>query len=76
MPNIQLQTGKTIYISCYDYYFGIDENDLHEFYQSCIADDLGSFVENPFNNSPVDAGKIQIEEISDITIIEDLSDDL
>lgn len=63
MPNIQLATGKTIYVSSYEYYFGIDDENVESFFQSCIADDLGSFVENPFNNSPVISGRLEIEVI-------------
>jgi hypothetical protein len=63
MPNIQLATGKTIYVSSYEYYFGIDDENAESFFQSCIADDLGSFVENPFNNSPVISGRLEIEVI-------------
>lgn len=66
MPNIQLATGKTIYVSSYEYYFGIEDDCVESFFQSCIADDLGSFVENPFNNSPVISGKLEIDLIEGI----------
>lgn len=66
MPNIQLATGKTIYVSSYEYYFGIEDEDVESFFQSCIADDMGTFVENPFNNSPVISGKLEIEIIEGI----------
>ena len=65
MPLIQLQTGKTIYISAYEYYFVLKDEDIEEFFQTCIADDLGTFKENPFSDS-VFKGKIEIDEIPEV----------
>lgn len=50
MLNIQLPTGNTISVSAYEYYFMLDDNDMDEFYQSCMADDLGRYIDNPFSN--------------------------
>jgi hypothetical protein len=60
--NINLPTGKTITISCYEYFFALKEEDVDLFFQSCIADDLGSFIENPFCNKSI---QIEIEDIDD-----------
>lgn len=60
--NIQLPTGKTISVSCYEWLFMLKEEDVGEFYQSCIADDLGIDIENPFSNKIVH-GKLEVEEI-------------
>jgi len=60
--NIQLQTGKTISVSCYEWLFMLKEEDVEEFYQSCVADDLGIDIENPFSNKIV-YGKLEVEEI-------------
>lgn len=49
MTRLQLPTGKTISISVYEYLFILKDEEIDEFYQSCIADDLGTFVENPFS---------------------------
>lgn len=65
MPNISLPTGKTIYISDYEYYFQLQDEDVDNFFQSCIADDLGRFIDDPFSNSCY-RGKLQIEEFPDI----------
>lgn len=48
MPNIQLRTGNTIYVSCFDYYFRLKEEDVELFFQSCEADNLGIMIEDPF----------------------------
>lgn len=66
--NIQLPTGKTITISCYEYFFALKDEDMDLFYQSCIADDLGTFIESPFCNK---GAHIEIEEIDNP---EDLQD--
>ena len=71
MPNISLITGKVIYVSCWEYYFKLKEEDVDEFFQSCIADDLGVQVEYPFSNkSPFTI--LEIDEIVDEDI-EDIS---
>lgn len=61
MPNISLPTGKVIYLSVYEYYFQLDEKDVDAFFQSCIADDLGTYEENPFS-SKVYQGRLEVEE--------------
>lgn len=48
--NINLPTGKTIFISAYEYFFVLKEEDVDAFFQSCIADDLGEEINNPFSN--------------------------
>lgn len=50
MPNIQLRTGNTVYVSAYEYYFKLDDNDIDLFFQSCEADNLGIMIDNPFSN--------------------------
>lgn len=64
MPLLSLPTGKTVYISSYQYYFELREEDIDEFFQTCIADDLGSFIENPFSELR-GANKVEDEEIPD-----------
>lgn len=59
--NIQLPTGKTISVSLYDYYFILQEEDVDVFFQSCIADDLGDEINNPFSNK-ASTGKIEVDE--------------
>lgn len=39
----------------------LKEEDVDEFYQSCIADDLGIEIDNPFSNKIIH-GKLEIEE--------------
>jgi hypothetical protein len=65
MPNISLPTGKVIYVPSYDYYFMLEDTDIHEFYQSCIADDLGRFIDDPFSQK-VSPGKIEINDIDEL----------
>lgn len=62
--NLQLPTGKTISISAYDYYFLLKDEDIEEFFQSCIADNVGIELNNPFCNMSV-TGHISIEELDE-----------
>lgn len=65
MPNISLPTGKVIYVSTFEYYFKLEEKDVDEFFQSCIADDLGVEVEYPFSNKRT-PGRLEIEDLPDL----------
>lgn len=65
MPNIQLETGKTLYVPLFEWLFKVEDKDVKEFLQSCVADDLGSFVEDPFCQR-VMHGKLEVEESFDI----------
>jgi len=58
--NISLPTGKVISVSYYQWLFILKEDEVNDFYQDCIADDLGTQIENPFNNNH--AEKLDIEE--------------
>lgn len=64
MPNVNLKNGKTIYIPAEQYYFMTDE-ELEQFYQSCMADDLGEFVDHALSGK-IPKGKVESEEIPDI----------
>ena len=69
MPNISLPTGKVIYLSVYEYYFQLEEKDVDNFFQDCIADDLGTFIEDPFSmRTP--QGKLEVDEVPEIPEIE------
>jgi hypothetical protein len=74
MPNISLPTGKVIYLSVYEYYFQLEDKDVDAFFQSCVADDLGFFEENPFS-SRVHQGRLEVEEtpveIEETPVVED-----
>ena len=48
---INLPTGKTISLTTYEWLFILKEEDVDSFYQSCIADDLGHEMNNPFSKS-------------------------
>jgi len=65
MPNISLPTGKVIYLSVLEYYFQLEEKNVDDFFQSCIADDLGSFVEDPFSLR-IPQGKLEVEDVPEI----------
>lgn len=65
MPNISLPTGKVIYLSTYEWLFQLEEKNVNEFFQNCIADDLGMFIEDPFSMR-VHQGKLEVEETPDI----------
>lgn len=58
---IQLPTGKTINVSTYEYLFILTDNDMDDFYQMCIAANVGEHIENPFHNS-ANFGKVEVEE--------------
>lgn len=61
MPNIQLPTGKTIYIPIQTFLFDIKDDEIDLFYQTCIADDLGTFVEDPFSQRGM-KGDVKVNE--------------
>lgn len=63
--NIQLPTGATISISAYEYYFLLKDEDMDLFFQSCVADDLGIQINNPFSNK-ASFGKLDGGEDYDI----------
>lgn len=65
MPNISLPTGKVIYLSVYEWLFMIEDKDIDLFFQSCIADDLGTFEDNPFSHK-ANPGKLEIDEETEI----------
>lgn len=52
-------------MSVYEYFFLLKDEDVHEFYQSCMADDLGLEIENPFSNKS-SMGKLDIEEFPEL----------
>ena len=65
MAIISLPTGKVLYMSTYEWLFKLEEKDVHAFYQSCIADDLGTYEDNPFaQKAPV--GKLEVEDEPEI----------
>ena len=68
--NIQLPTGMTITVSVFEYFFILEENDVDLFYQQCIADNLGTYIENPFSNNNL-TGKIEVELEETEDIIEE-----
>lgn len=72
MPNINLPTGNTIYVSVYEYYFKLDEKDVDLFFQSCIADNLGIYIDDPFSNmrceGKLDEEKDELEDIEEIDL--------
>lgn len=70
---IQLVTGKTISVSCYEWLFLLKEEDVDDFYQSCIADDLGIDIENPFSNK-IAHGKLEVQEIPEVIEDEPIED--
>lgn len=49
MPNIQLETGNTVYFPS-EYYYSIPDEKMHEFFQACMADNLGVYIDSPFSN--------------------------
>lgn len=65
MPNISLPTGKVIYVTTFDWLFVLDEKDVPDFYQSCIADDLGKFINDPFSQR-MSKGKLEVEDAPEI----------
>lgn len=65
MPNISLPTGKVIYLSVYEYYFQLEEKDVDAFFQSCIADDLGTYEDNPFSQR-APQGRLEVDETPEV----------
>lgn len=70
MINVELPTGKTISMTAFEYYFMLEEKDVDEFYQSCMADDLGEHIDNPFSGRVI-RGRLEIDEIPDIVVEEE-----
>ncbi len=60
-------------MSVYEYFFILKDEDMDAFYQSCIADDLGTELNNPFSNKS-SMGKLEIPETPEIEDVEDLLD--
>jgi hypothetical protein len=65
MPIISLPTGKVIHLSVYEWLFKLEEKNVDEFFQSCIADDLGIYEDNPFANRAAH-GKLEVEDDPEI----------
>lgn len=65
MPIISLQTGKVIYMSTYEWLFQLEDKDMADFYQSCVADDLGTFENNPFAQK-ASMGRLEVEEAPEV----------
>lgn len=61
--NISLPTGKVISISAYEYFFVLKEEEVDLFFQSCIADDLGVEINDPFAERSI-AGRLEVDEAS------------
>lgn len=59
---INLPNGKTISISAYEYLFMITEKEIDLFYQSCMADDLGTEIDNPFILSTKEREKLELTD--------------
>ena len=68
--NIQLPTGKTVYVSTYEFLFKTEDgkvvyttdDEIEDFYRNAMADDLGSFVEDPFHGCVSETLEIQSDE--------------
>jgi hypothetical protein len=61
LMNIQLQTGNTITMSCYEYFFVLKDEDVEAFYQACIADNLGIEINDPWSGRS-SMGRIEYDE--------------
>lgn len=61
--NINLPTGNTISITVFEWLFILKDEDVDEFYQSCIADDLGTYIDNPFSHKAT--GKLEVDDEED-----------
>lgn len=58
---LQLPNGKTISIST-EYYFSIPDDKLSEFFQDCIASDIGLEINYPFISLP-NSGEFPTDDI-------------
>lgn len=58
--NVNLPNGNTISMSVYEYFFLLEDEDMDEFYQSCLADNAGVYINNPFSN--IERGKLDIDD--------------
>ena len=56
---IQLPTGLTITVSTYEWLFMLEDDQIEDFYKECMADNLGTQIENPFSDH---AEKIDLDE--------------
>lgn len=59
--NINLPTGNTISVSYFEWLFILKDEDIPGFYQSCMADNLGVYIENPFSKRNLH-DKIHVDE--------------
>ena len=69
MARINLPTGNTIDVSTYEFYFKLEDGDMDLFFQSCMADNLGVYIDHPFSNrrhqSTLEEPEIIPEEIQE-----------
>lgn len=62
---ISLPNGKNLIISTYEFLFVLKESDVDSFYETCMADDMGVEIDNPFYSTEKPTGFIYREEIED-----------
>lgn len=58
-------------MTAFEWFFMLKEEDVDEFYQSCMADDLGEHIDDPFSGKII-RGRLEIDELPDIIIEEDI----
>lgn len=58
---VNLPNGKTVEVNTSEW-FAMNDAEVEEFYQSCMADDLGIAIENPFSSKKNEKLDIDIEE--------------
>ena len=39
-------------VSTYEWLFKLEDDEIEDFYKSCMADELGSYIDNPFTTHP------------------------
>lgn len=57
---LQLPTGNTVSIST-EFFFSLKDEEITLLYQSCIADNLGIPIENPFAHKSL-GGDLEAED--------------
>lgn len=62
-------------MSVYEFLFVLKDDEVDLFYQSCVADDLGNFIEDPFADKSI-KGKLEVDEPAPIPELGEKPEDI
>lgn len=68
--NLQLPTGNTVWVSAYEFFFLLKDEDVDLFFQACIADNVGTYIDNPFSGKAF-GERLEFDEEEDSSNVSD-----